>query len=112
MIKKAFIGYLWSFSAYGFYRGWIAEYKYHTYDSSITTVRYSLVTEKYIDRCFRGMVNAAFYGSFGHPFALYRLICRMEIGWTGKNPYEHLAAYNEAFDRITLPPPVTEKKIR
>lgn len=103
-IKKAFVGYIGSFSVYGFFRGWISEYRYNRYDGSIDSVRYNLVTEKYFDRCFRGFVNATFYATFGHGFALYRLICRTEIQYLRKNPYDHKDAYSEVFGYISLPP--------
>ena len=91
-------------AAYGFARGWIADYDYNSYMKTIIAKPYQLRCELVRDKLMRSIMNAAFYGSLGNPDALYRLVCRIEISVCGKDPYEHAFAYVEALNFITLKP--------
>lgn len=98
--------YLQLSACYGFYRGWIADYRYNRYDADepITPYKYDLMTEAYTMKLARGIINASMYGTFGNGIALYNLVSRMEINLLNKNPYEHVNAYSEVFDSTTLVP--------
>lgn len=87
----------------GFYRGWIADTYYHQYSKEHQTITYDLTTDKYIAKLLRGTVNMSWYATVGHPYALYRFLCRSEIALSGKNPYDHHSAYVELFGFSTLP---------
>jgi len=99
-------GYLGLSGSYGFYRGWIADYDYRKFDykKPIKPIKYKLTTHKYSIKLFRGILNAGMYASIGNIFALYRLMCRIEIKLLNKDPYQHIDVYTEIFDSITLEP--------
>jgi len=98
-------GYIGTWTCYGFYRGWIADYVYDRYTQEIRSPSYSLVTEKYTTKGSRGCVNAVLYATLGHIFAVHNFICRIEILLTNKDPYDHKDVYCEFLGySITLPP--------
>lgn len=96
------VGYLRASAVYGFVRGWKADYVYNRYDEEkpIRPIEYSLGTEKYAQKLVRGCINASLYGSVGNPPALYRLMSRIEITLTGKNPY--ILVYTEPLGYTTM----------
>jgi hypothetical protein len=101
--------YLGLSACYGFYRGWNADYDYRKYnrDKPIKPIGYNLQTEKYCIKFLRGIVNASSYGTFGNIFAVYNLICRVEIKLLNMNPYDHMDVYAEIFNSTTLAPRTT-----
>lgn len=107
--QRLLMGYIVPWMGYGFYRGWMADYEYSTYTEEIRAPSYELVTERYLSKTVRGCMNACLYGSIGHIFAIYRLMCRTEIYLTNKDPYHHKDAYCELVHFITLPPGVKNK---
>lgn len=100
--------YMGTSAAYGFVRGWKADYDYNKYDreNPIRPLKYTLETERFAEKLARGCMNASMYGTVGNPFALFRLMSRIEIAATGKDPYDHISAYSEALNYTTLPPRV------
>jgi hypothetical protein len=98
--------YLWTSATYGFIRGWKAEYAYNQYNTEnpIQPVRYNLQTERIAEKMIRAFLNASMYGTFWNPLAVYRLMSRIEIAVTQKDPYNHIYAYNEFINYTTLPP--------
>lgn len=105
--KWRFVGYYLSTSAtYGFIRGWKADYAYNQYnkENPIQSITYNLQTERITEKMMRACLNASMYGTFWNPIAVYRLISRIEIAMTQKDPYNHISAYSEFIHHTTLPP--------
>lgn len=104
-----FQSYIISSGLLGFYRGWIADYRYNSFTKEHSRITYSLYAERFAYKTLRGLFNATMYATFGNPMAIYKSICRTEIEWTGKNRYDYSHAYVEVLNYTTLPPPHDEK---